>query len=102
MKSLWLIVKSSMSNMPQKMWLAYHIKTQYLWFFTAEPAQPSWPRRVPLCDANTSSPWKFKGANLKKYPLGKLWVNYGKSPFLIGKLWKITIFNRKTMENHHF
>ena len=23
------------------------------------------------------------------------WENYGKSPFLMGKLWKVTIFNRK-------
>ena len=41
------------------------------------------------------------------------WENYGKSqflmgklwkepPFLMGKLWKITIFYRKTMQNHHF
>ena len=31
-----------------------------------------------------------------------LWENYGKSLFLMGKLWKITIFNGKTMENHYF
>jgi hypothetical protein len=47
--------------------------------------------------------------------MGKPWEKgdlYGKSPFLMGKLWKITIFNGKlwkitifngkTMENHHF
>jgi len=30
------------------------------------------------------------------------WENYGKSPFFMGKRWKITIFHGKTMENHHF
>ena len=30
------------------------------------------------------------------------WENCGKSPFLIGKPWKITIFHGKTAENHHF
>ena len=30
------------------------------------------------------------------------WENYGKSPFFMGKLWKITIFHGETMENHHF
>ena len=28
-------------------------------------------------------------------------VRHGKSQFFIGKLWKITIFDGKTMENHH-
>ena len=28
--------------------------------------------------------------------------NYGKSPFSMGKLWKITMFNGETMENHYF
>ena len=28
--------------------------------------------------------------------------NYGKSPCLMGKSWKITMFNGKIMENHHF
>ena len=30
------------------------------------------------------------------------WENHGKSQFLMGKPWKIIIFNGKTMENHHF
>ena len=75
MKSLWLIVKSPISNIPQKMWLAYHIKTQYLWFFTR--AGPTFVSGLDACHCATQIlqvlSGKFKGANLREYTL----VNYG-------------------------
>ena len=37
----------------------------------------------------------FNGKTMENHHV--LWENYGKSPCVIGKLWKITMFNGKTM-----
>ena len=42
----------------------------------------------------------FSWENDGKSPFS--WENYGKSLFSMGKPWKITIFNGKTMENSLF